>query len=267
MGSYQLGQYYPTKSFLHDLDGRSKLFALLLFLIVLYQSHSFLVFAGLTGLFLVLWALSRVPWQILLRPLRAIRLFFWITFFLDFFWPNPGELTYALPGLSFLSFSLESLGRGFFFTWRLALMVLTSNLLVCMATAPPALAQAMEKSLSWLCPTEKSRRKVRDFSLLLTLALNFIPHILEDAQKIQAAQISRGADYSGWRKIKTFSTLLIPLFFASFRRAQDLAVAMQARGFVPGAQRGSLYPAKFAKEDWYFVLIFAASMGALVCLA
>lgn len=247
--SVTLGSYLPGDSFLHRANSRFKLLILLLFLVALFSMKTFTGLGLLLLLLLLLMVAVRIPLRYLtggLRPLSYIILFTVIVYF--FFtkggvvWLRLGPLTIEQAGVT----------AGLFMILRLAGLVFMSMLLT-LTTTPLALAQAMEY---FMRPLARIGFPVEEVAMVMTIALRFIPTIAEESQRLLRAQMARGADFEGgfFRRARKFAPLMVPLFISAFRRADELAVAMEARGYRIGAARTRLREESASPADWAALL-------------
>lgn len=231
---------------LQRADPRAKLLALLLFLIAVSQARSA---ASLTGAALMVAAgavAGHVPWRALARALRLVAVLLLATVAFNLFL-TPGEPLFHLGPVEATRQGLE---RGLLLATRLALLALAGGLLT--ATTPPlALSRGLEKLLA---PLGRLGLRVPDLSLILAIALEFIPLLADEARRINRARQARGAlEGGGWRaRLRAAIAILPPLFVGALRRADRLAEAMEARGYR-GAERGSLHPLRWRLADWLVV--------------
>ena len=253
-----LGQFMPGGSFLHLLDPRTKFLALIALMIATFLIHSFPAMALLWGCFFLGLILSGLSWAYVFRGVRA---FLWLFVFTAaihlFFTPGP-----SLPffPLGFIDVTWPGLAKGLFVAAQLSLAILFSSLMT-LTTSPLQLAYGLEKLLS---PLKRFRVPVGDFSLMTMLAIKFIPVLLGETQRIIKAQSARGVDFESgnfFRRGRNLLPILTPLFHSVFKRADDLAVALLARGYVSGAKRTYLHELKMKKKDYG---VLAAVIGILI---
>lgn len=256
--SITLGQYLPGTSPIHQLNPRLKIFTLLLMLVLLFSLKTY---GGLIGLFCIaitLIASAKVPFRYFLRGLRPILYIFIFTLVIYLFFTKGGIV---LLRIGFITVESEGVKEGFFVIIRLITLVLFS-LLVTLTTTPLSLTNAMGyflKPLRYIgLPTE-------EVAMIMAIALRFIPTLMEESQRLMRAQVSRGADFESgsiFRKAKSLVPLIVPLFISAFRRADELALAMEARGYRIGAKRTRMYEDVIAPGDWValaFVLALLAT--------
>lgn len=240
-----IGQYYPADSVIHKLDPRVKLMAVVLYVISLFT------FRGIWGFVLVTVALagmiklSKVPFRFMVKGLKAIVIILIITALFNLFL-TPGE---TLVTVWKLTITKEGLKSAIFMAIRLIYLILGTSTLT-LTTTPNQLTDGMEKALR---PLNKIHVPVHEVAMMMSIALRFIPILIEETDKIMKAQIARGADFESGnliKKAKAMVPLLVPLFISAFRRANDLALAMEARCYNGGAGRTKMKPLKYKKADF-----------------
>lgn len=246
-----IGQYYPADSVIHKLDPRVKLMGTLVYLLSLFLFRNILGFIVVTLGLILLIKLSKVPFQYMVKGLKAIVVILVFTALLHLF------LTKGEPLVEFwkITITWEGLENAAFITVRLIYLILGSSLLT-LTTTPNQLTDGMEKALR---PLNKIHIPVHEFSMMMSIALRFIPILVEETDKIMKAQLARGADFESGnlvKKAKSMVPLLVPLFIAAFRRANDLALAMEARCYHGGEGRTKMRPLKYKQADLvaYFLI-------------
>ena len=260
-----LGQYYPVDSVLHRMDPRTKLFGTLVYIVTLFIADSVWAY-GLAALFLVAAIrLSRVPMKFMVRGLKSIVILLLISVSFNLFL-TPGTPIFKI---GFLQMTWEGLVFAAFMAVRLIFLVLGSTILT-LTTTPNQLTDGLEKSLGFM---GKIGVPVHEVSMMMSIALRFIPILIEETDKIMKAQMARGADFESGNLIqraKAMVPLLVPLFISAFRRATDLAMAMEARCYRGGEGRTKMKPLRYEKRDritylvyaGYFLLFLAAKAAA-----
>ncbi|MCM1569051.1 MAG: energy-coupling factor transporter transmembrane protein EcfT [Roseburia sp.] len=247
-----LGQYYQTESVIHKLDPRVKLGGTLLFIISLFCYKNFLGY-GVAILFLAaVIKLSRVPFRFMVRGMKAILFLLIITVIFNLF---------LIPGTAVVSFwkltiTLEGIRTAFSMALRLTLLIIGSSLMT-LTTTPNNLTDGMEKMLRFL---RVFKVPVHEVAMMMSIALRFIPILLEETDKIMKAQIARGADFESGnllKRAKALVPLLVPLFISAFRRANDLAMAMEARCYRGGEGRTKMKPLIYRPRDYIAYLCLA----------
>lgn len=250
-----IGQYYPGSSLMHRLDPRTKIVATFAFIICLFLvRRSGYVAVSLIAVLLVF--VSRIPVRFVVRGLRPIFFIALLTFLLNAF-VTPG---YPLLRIGPLVMTHEGLYQGIFLVWRLILLVLITSFLT-LTTPPVTLTDGIEHLLR---PYRRFGVPAHELAMMMTIALRFIPTLLEETEKIMKAQMARGADFESGnivQRAKNLIPLLIPLFVSAFRRADELAVAMEARCYHGGDNRTRLKELRYITAD-YLVYGFTGLMFA-----
>lgn len=248
-----LGQYYQTDSVIHRLDPRVKLTATIVFIIGLFVVDNIWGYA-LAALFLLCTIrLSHVPFRFMVKGMRAIVFLLLLTVVFNLFL-TPGE---PLISLWKLRITKEGLRTAVFMAVRLSFLIIGSSVMT-LTTTPNNLTDGMESLLN---PLKKWRVPVHEISMMMSIALRFIPILMEETDKIMKAQIARGADFESGsliRKAKSLVPLLVPLFISAFRRANDLAMAMEARCYRGGEGRTKMKPLVYRKRDYAAYGVLAA---------
>ena len=256
-----LGQYYPVDSLIHRLDARTKLLMTLIHIIALFTARVFLAYA-LAAAVLVIWvALSKVPVGYMLRGLKPILFLLFISVFFNIFWTK-GEILFALGPIAVTKEGLLQAAR---MALRLILLIFGTSLLTY-TTSPTQLTAGLEQGLHFL---NYIRIPVHEIAMMMTIALRFLPILTEETNKIILAQKARGADFETGnmiRRAKAMVPILVPLFVSAFRRANDLAMAMEARCYHGGEGRTRMKPLKFGKADYIAIILFAVYLAAMIVL-
>ena len=239
-----LGQYYPGGSVIHRLDARTKIIATLLYIVELFVVNNFLGFIiAAVGLFAVI-AVSKVPLKFIFRGLTAVFLIIAFTFVINLFMVD-GRVLWQW---KFLKITEEGVSRAFFMAVRLILLIIGSSVMT-LTTKPIELTDGLEKLLK---PFSKIGLPSHELALMMTIALRFIPTLMEETDKIIKAQQARGADFESGnllQRAKNLVPILIPLFVSSFRIASDLALAMEARCYHGGDGRTRMNEIHFHRGD------------------
>ena len=259
MNDITLGQYIPRDSFIHKLDPRTKLALLVVYIVMVFTARTLPQFL-IPFLYSVLaLALAKVSLSYLFRSLKPIRFLLVFMFILNLF-VTPGEN--VIFSFWIIKITKEALRQSVFLTLRLMLLVSGSSILT-LTTSPLQLTNGFEKILA---PLKAIRFPAHELAMMMTIALRFIPTLMEETEKIQKAQLSRGADFETGNPIaraKAMLPILIPLFVSAFRRADELAMAMEARCYHGGDGRTKLHELKFSLSDLFAVLF---SFAVLVLL-
>ena len=256
-----LGQYYPVDSVIHRLDPRVKLLGTLVFLIALFVVDSWTMYAVAAVVLGILIKLSNVPFKFMTRGLKNILILLLISVSFNLFL-TPGEPLFQL---GILKISKEGLTIALKMGIRLIMLVMGSSLMT-LTTTPNQLTDGMEKGLRGF---KKIGVPVHEISMMMSIALRFIPILIEETDKIMKAQQARGADFESGniiQRAKAMVPILVPLFIGAFRRANDLAMAMEARCYRGGEGRTKMKPLKYEGRDRiaYFLmfLYFAGAVGS-----
>lgn len=252
LNDISLGQYYPQDSFFHRLDPRTKLIAVLCQmtgLLISFKPSVLLMFVMVTAL--MVWS-SRLPILLVLKNLRPFIWLFLFTLLVHMFWTD-GKVIAKVPLLN-AAITAEGATLGLIYSVRLALLIVIAALLT-LSTSPVELTDALERLLK---PLRRFRAPVHEIVMMLTLSLRFIPTLLEEAQRIKNAQLSRGVSFDGslLKRAKNVVPLILPLFFSAFRRADELAMAMDSRCYTGGEGRTSFRKLAFKAAD-YIVLFLS----------
>ncbi len=253
-----IGQYYPVGSVVHSLDPRAKILISLIFMIVLFVGNNFYAFivAGIFAFTAVM--LSKIPWRVLLRGLRPIIFIMSFTMVLHLFL-TPGPAMFQIGPLKA---TWTGLVQGLFIGVRLIILILFTSLLT-LTTSPIELTDGLEDILK---PFSRLGVPAHEIAMMMTIALRFIPTLLEEADRIMKAQMARGADFESGNMIqraKSLVPLLVPLFVSAFRRADDLAMAMEARCYRGGEGRTRMRELRLTPKD-YLAFGLTVVMSALV---
>ena len=256
MRDITIGQYYPANSVVHRADPRFKLIILIMFLVMVFFCQSFFSFGFLTAFVIITILLSRVPPLKVLKGLRMIIIVVMITTVLTliFYTDSTSE---PLAEYGIFHIYLSGIYASVKLAWRLLLLVIMPTLLTLTST-PTELCDGLESLLS---PLKKLHFPVHELALIMSIALRLIPTLIEETDKIMNAQKARGAQFESknpFKKIKAMLPVLIPLFVSSFRRADDLADAMDSRCYRGAKGRTRMKKLKFHTSDVLALLFFAA---------
>lgn len=254
-----LGQYYPEQSVVHRLDARTKILGTLLYIIEVFLVNSFAGF-GLVILALgILIGISRVPVRFIFKGLKAVVFIILLTFVLNLFMFDGTVLWHW----KFLTVTYEGLYRSCFMALRLILLIIGTSMLT-LTTKPMELTDGLEKLLK---PFNRLGLPSHEIALMMSIALRFIPTLLEETDKIMKAQQARGADFESgnlMQRVKNMIPILIPLFVGSFRIAQDLALAMEARCYHGGVGRTRMKEIVFSRRDGVAGVLLAVFLGIVI---
>lgn len=254
-----IGQYYPADSFVHKLDPRFKILAVLAYIIAAFFVKTYIGLFVLLAFLTVAVAASRIPLKVLLRGLKAIYVLLGITFVFNALLSG-GQTEYFR--LWIFRLTREGLVRAVFMALRLIMLITCASLLT-LTTAPIALTDGMERLLS---PFAKLHFPAHEVAMMMTIALRFIPTLTEEADRIMKAQSARGASFDEGgliKRAKSVIPLLVPLFVSAFRRAEELAMAMEVRCYHGGEGRTRLHVLRFTRRDAIGLAAFALLIAAV----
>lgn len=248
-----IGQYYPGSSVIHRLDPRVKLLGVIVYSVGIFLIDNILGFIFITVILAALIAASKVPLSFMLKGLRFIVVLIIFAVVINLFFTDGEHVFWSW---RFLVISDTGILKAAFFAIRLLYVIVGASLLTY-TTTPTVLTAGMEKALR---PLNRIHVPVQEIAMMMSIALRFIPILAEEVNKIIDAQLSRGADFDSGgliKKAKGMIPILIPLFVSAFRRASDLATAMEARCYSGGKDRTQLHPLKYENRDkaGYFVIL------------
>lgn len=261
MRSITLGHYLPGNSPLHRLDPRAKLLGLLILIAALFFIKTFHGFFYFSLFFLSAFISSRLPWRYFLRGLKPVLYIIIFTLILHFLFTKGGRVIWRF---GVLTIEENGVYLGSFMTLRLVLLIVTT-LLVTLTTSPIAFADGIEFLLR---PLRVFRVPGHEIAMMMTIALRFIPTLMEESDKIRKAQMARGADFESgniFRRARNLVPLLVPLFVSAFRRADELAVAMESRCYRGGENRTKMRQRKVTALD-YLGVVTACSIAVAIIL-
>ena len=256
-----LGQYFPGGSPVHRLDPRAKLVALIVYIVALFLAEWFVTYAIMLATLIAVVAVARIKAKALLRGMKPLIFLLVFTAILNALY-TPGE---ALVSFWIITITKEGILHAFFMVIRI-LMLVSCTFLLTYTTSPLALTDALESLLS---PLKKVRVPVHELAMMMSIALRFIPTLIEETDKIMSAQRARGASFDTGNlieKAKALIPLLVPLFISAFRRAEELATAMECRCYHGGQGRTRLKQLHFRTADLLFMLgsvVLAVVVGIL----
>ena len=260
MRNITIGQYYPADSILHKLDPRVKFLGTLVFIVSLFLIKGLAGYVFVTVVLVTLVRLSKVPFGMMLKGMKAIIFILIITVIFNMLF-TPGEAIFTIWRLSVTK---EGAVQAFRMAIRLSYLIIGSSIMT-LTTTPNQLTDAMENLFS---PLKVIKVPVHEISMMMSIALRFIPILMEETDKIMKAQIARGADFESGNLIKRVTNmipLLVPLFVSAFQRANDLAMAMEARCYHGGEGRTQMKPLRYEKRDYIAYILMLAFAAAAVC--
>ena len=256
-----LGQYYPVDSLIHRLDPRTKLFGTMVFILSLFVANNIWGYLLGTIALAAVIVLTKVPVRFILKGLKAIVILLLISVSFNLFL-TPGR---ELVRFWIFKITWEGIRLAGFMAVRLIYLVVGSSLMT-LTTTPNQLTDGLEKALS---PLKYIKVPVHEIAMMMSIALRFIPILIEETDKIMKAQMARGADFEHGnliQKAKNMVPLLVPLFVSAFRRANDLAMAMEARCYRGGEGRTKMKPLHYQKRDRMAYLTLLVYLAAVIGL-
>ena len=256
-----LGQYFPGKSVVHRLDPRTKLVLLVAYIVALFLAVSWFSYGVMLLVLCSSIAVSRVPVKSFIHGIKPLMLILAFTAILNLFF-TPGD-TVLLQFLT-VTITLEGVIRAIFMLARI-LMLIAGTFLLTYTTSPISLTDGLEALLS---PLKKIKVPVHELSMMMCIALRFIPTLIEETDKIMSAQKARGADFESGKlmqRVRALVPILVPLFVSAFRRADELATAMECRCYQGGDGRTKMKLLRYKRND-YFAYLAGAAVIAVVCV-
>lgn len=261
MKDITLGQYFPGDTCIHKLDPRTKILAMLAYIVTTFCVGSFWGYVVLGAFITICVILSKIPPKFVIKGLKPILVFVVVTALFNLFLTG-GTVVWQF---GFLRITYEGIKFAVFMVLRLTFLVLGTSLLT-LTTSPISLTDGMESLLS---PFEKIGLPSRELAMMMSIALRFIPILMDETDKIMKAQSARGADFESgniFRRAKAMIPILIPLFISAFRRADELATAMECRCYGVIKERTSLHKLKYEMRDLAAVGVVAILVAAVVVL-
>ena len=263
MKSIALGQYYPAKSVLHRLDPRAKVILAFVYIICSFLCKNIVSFGALilSALFVIL--LSRIPLRTVYSSIKPLIFILLFTVIINVFWTSGETLLFEW---RFIHIYLEGVMNAVFMIVRILTLIVGTSMFLTYTTTPIALTDALEQLLG---PLKKIKVPVHEFAMMMTIALRFIPTLVDETEKIMSAQKARGTDFSSgslMKRAKALIPILIPLFVSAFRRAEELATAMECRCYHGGEGRTRMriltyHPADFVAIG--LIILFGAGLIVL----
>ncbi len=253
-----IGQYYAADSPVHRLDPRCKILLTIAYIVSVFMVNNLLAYLPVIAFIFFASYQSKIPVKMLLRGVKPIRILLIFTFVLNLFFGAGEQVIFKMGAVTI---KYEGLMNALHFTSRLILLVMGTSILT-LTTPPVVLTDGLETLTS---PLKKIGFPAHEMAMMMTIALRFIPTLVEEADKIMKAQTARGADFASGnlrQRAKAMVPLLVPLFISAFRRAGDLAMAMESRCYHGGEGRTRLHVLKFTKLDLYASI----SVAALIAL-
>ncbi len=258
-----LGQFFPGHSAIHRMDPRTKLILTMVYIVALFVAQNWISYSLMLVFLLVCVKISSIPPKSIVRGMKPLVFILIFTAILNIFYTDGGV---ELVRLGSLAITTEGLKRAFFMIWRI-LMLISGTFLLTYTTSPISLTDGLESLLS---PLKKLHVPVHELAMMMSIALRFIPTLIEETDKIMSAQKARGADFetgSIIQRAKALVPILVPLFISAFRRADELATAMECRCYQGGEGRTKLKLLRFKRGDLVAFGVCACLMAAVATLA
>lgn len=256
-----LGQYFPGQSYLHKMDPRFKMIATVGLIALIFSARNVYTYLTVTVFLAACVRASDVPLRIILRGVRPILMLILITALFNIFY-TPGKAVFTA---GFLTVTQEGLITSFFMVLRILYLVIATSLMTY-TTSPIQLTDGLERLLS---PLKLLRVPVHEFAMMMTIALRFIPTLIDETDKIISAQKARGADFNTgglYKRAKAYLPVLVPLIISAFRRAEELAVAMECRCYRGGEGRTRLRTVHAGIRDAAAMLLIGAALGLVIAI-
>ena len=254
-----LGQYFPGDTIVHRLDARTKLILVVLYIVALFQSNGWVSYIAVLLATAACMALSQIKPATIFKGLKPMLFIIALTAALNMFYTQG---TPIIPGWII---TWEGIARSVKMILRIVLLI-TGTFLLTSTTSPIALTDGLELLLN---PLKKIKVPVHEMTMMMSMALRFIPTLIEETDKIMSAQKARGADFetgSLIQRAKALLPVLVPLFVSAFRRADELAVAMESRCYHGGEGRTSMKQPKMLRRDWAALIIGVAFLAAMIIM-
>ncbi|MBR5023159.1 MAG: energy-coupling factor transporter transmembrane protein EcfT [Oscillospiraceae bacterium] len=258
-----LGQYFPGNSVIHRMDPRTKLVGLIIYIVALFTAVSWVSYGIMLAFLVLLIALSTIPVKALFKGMKPLIFILIFTGILNLLFTG-GET--VLVNFWKITITLEGVIRALFMVTRI-LMLISATFLMTYTTSPIQLTDGLESLLS---PLKKIRVPVHELAMMMCIALRFIPTLIEETDKIISAQKARGADFetgSVFKRVKALVPILVPLFISAFRRADELATAMECRCYQGGEGRTKMKLLRYRRRDYFAYLILLALLSGVIVAA
>lgn len=259
MKNISIGRFFPGESFIHKLDPRLKLYFIFLFIISIFFIKSFLIFIPVSLLLFLIIKVAKLPFLMVLKGLKGIFYVVLATVILNLLL-TPGEIIFKF---WIITITKEGLKLSLFMSIRIMLLVMGTSLLT-FTTSPIVMTDALEYVMK---PLEKVKFPAHSVAMMMTIALRFIPTILEEMDKIIKAQTARGADFESGtlvQRAKSLIPILVPLFVNALKRADELAIAMESRCYRGGNGRTRMNVLKYEKKDYITMILITIFFGLVI---
>ncbi|WP_243292414.1 energy-coupling factor transporter transmembrane protein EcfT [Bacillus sp. FJAT-47783] len=262
MNSMIIGKYVPGVSVIHKMDPRAKLIFVFSFVIVVFIANNAVTYSILGAYTLLVVLLTRLPVRFLLNGLKPILWIILFTFILHILFTKEGNVIFSI---GFFRVYDEGIQQGVYITLRFIYLILVTTILT-LTTTPIEITDGLE---TLLAPFKKLKLPVHELALMMSISLRFIPTLMEETEKIMKAQMARGTDFSTGtikKRIEAIIPLLVPLFISAFKRAEELATAMEARGYKGSEGRTKLRQLQWNLKDTFILLTFLIIVVILLLL-
>ena len=257
-----LGQYFPGNTVAHRLDPRTKILLVVLYIVALFTAKGVAGYALMGLVLAVCVRISKVGVRQLVRGLKPVLFIIIFTAVLNLFFTSSDEYLFQL---GFIRVSEAGLRNAIFMVLRIMLLIM-GTFLMTYTTSPISLTDGLERLLNWM---KKLHVPVHELAMMMSIALRFIPTLIEETDKIMSAQKARGADFESGnliQKAKAMLPILVPLFISAFRRADELATAMECRCYHGGEGRTKLHVLRYAARDYIALVLGAVVLAAVILL-
>lgn len=257
-----LGQYLPGDSVVHRLDPRTKIFLMAIYIAIVFVVKSLVVFLLPVVLLVVMFAFARVPASYFISALKPMKWLLVFMFVINLFATQGTTVWFSW---KFIRLTQEAVEQAVYITLRLVLLVAGTSILT-LTTSPIALTDGLEKLMS---PLRKLHFPAHELAMMMTIALRFIPTLMEETDRIQKAQMARGADFESgniFQRAKSMIPVLVPLFVSAFRRADELAMAMESRCYHGGEGRTRMRELHFHARDIIATLLLCSVLAGIIVL-
>ena len=257
-----LGQYLPGNSVVHRLDPRTKIFLMAIYIAIVFVVKTLPVFVLPVVLLIAIFAFAQVPASYFFSSLKPMKWLLVFMFVINLLATQGSTVWFEW---KFIKLTQEAVEQAVYITLRLVLLVAGTSILT-LTTSPIALTDGLEKLMS---PLRKLHFPAHELAMMMTIALRFIPTLMEETDRIQKAQMARGADFesgNSFQRAKSMIPVLVPLFVSAFRRADELAMAMESRCYHGGEGRTRMYVLKAKRSDWMAAVVFAVLMAVVIAM-
>ena len=261
MKNISFGQYYPAESIIHKLDPRSKVIFTVSYIVCSFLCKNILSFAALILFSAFIVILSQIPFKTLFRSIKPLIIIMVFMSFLNLFMTQGGLVIFEFGIIKITSKGIYAAASA---VVRVVSLVIGTSIFLTYTTTPIALTDGIEQLLA---PLKKIKVPVHEFAMMMTIALRFIPTLIEETDKIIAAQKARGADFTSGslvKRAKALIPILVPLFISAFRRADELAIAMECRCYRGGEGRTKLHVLKYGSVDLLMAIPVLVFLTALI---